>query len=85
MRRFVPWVLLLAGLALVAAFFGWAFYASGGLEGFGDEGLTLVWIIFAAGVLVTGALTGFFMWLAFYSSRRGYDDRVDLDRPHRGG
>ena len=81
MKRFAPWLLLVLALAGVAGFFGWAFYASGGLVGAGDEGMTLVWIIFVAGVLVTGGLTGLFMWLAFFSSRRGYDEQFDVNAP----
>lgn len=66
-------ILTIAGTALMASFFGWAFYAAGQMPGswFG-EGATRIVII--AGIIVTGLLTGVLMWLAFYSSRKGFDE-----------
>jgi hypothetical protein len=61
------------GLAVLFAFFGWAFYATrdfGSWTG-GSEAIT---VMIALGVIVTGGLTAVLMWLAFYSSRKGYDE-----------
>jgi hypothetical protein len=68
----VPLILVFAGLALVFGFFGWAFHISGVL-GELTGGSIAITIMIVAGVVATGALTGFLMWLAFYSSRKGYD------------
>jgi hypothetical protein len=77
MRRVLPWLMLILGLALFGGYFGWAFLASGGFGEAGSQGMAFAWAILGGGVLLTGALTGFFMWLAFHSSRRGYDASAD--------
>jgi hypothetical protein len=41
-------------------------------------------VMIVAGVLGTGLLTGVLMWLAFYSSRKGYDESPKFE-PKRGG
>ena len=63
-------------LAAFALFLGWAFFQAS-VRGDGWRSLGPIWPYVLGGVLAVGALTGFFMWLAFYSARHGYDD---LDR-----
>jgi 4-hydroxybenzoate polyprenyltransferase len=70
----------LAGLAGVGLFFGWAFFAAGRI-GNGWRDLAPIWPFVLGGVVVTAMLAGSLMWLAFYSSNQGYDDRID---PHNG-
>ena len=41
------------------------------------RGLVPLYVV--GGVVVTAALAGFLMWLAFYSANHGYDDRIDQD------
>lgn len=41
-------------------------------------GSNAIALIIVLGALVTAALGGALMWLAFYSSRRGYDDRPNF-------
>jgi hypothetical protein len=72
--------LAFAGLAAFAVFAGWAFFEVARLTP-GGWNLGPIWPYAVGGVLVVGALTGFFMWLAFYSANHGYDDRVDNDGP----
>lgn len=72
--------LTFAGLAAFAVFAGWAFYQGSRLGG-GWRSLGPVWPYVVGGVLVVAALAGVLMWLAFYSARHGYDDRIDLDGP----
>jgi len=73
---------LLLFLALLAlfGFMGWTLWSSGvfGELGRGSTGLT---ITIAVGVLVTGLLTGVLMRLAFYSSKKGYDEDVEYRDP----
>jgi hypothetical protein len=66
--------LAFAGLAVFALFLGWAFYQAS-VTGDGWRSLGPIWPYVLGGVIMVGALTGFFMWLAFYSARHGYDDR----------
>ena len=66
------------GLAGFAVFAGWAFFASSHVGG-GWRSLGPIWPYVLGGVVVTGAVTGFLMWLAFYSANHGYDDRLDSD------
>ena len=65
-----------AGLAAFALFAGWAFFAGSHIGG-GWRSLGPVWPYVAGGAAVVAALTGFLMWLAFYSANHGYDDRID--------
>jgi hypothetical protein len=66
------------GLAGFAVFAGWAFYATSKMgSGWGD--LRPIWPYVLGGVVITAALAGFLMWLAFYSANHGYDDRPDGD------
>lgn len=71
--------LAFVGLAVFAVFTGWAFYRASELGG-GWRSLGPIWPYVAGGVLIVAALAGFLMWLAFYSARHGYDERVDRDR-----
>jgi hypothetical protein len=79
MRRhaavFIIAFLILAGFSLFA---GWAFYALSHVGG-GWKSLLPIWPYVVGGVVVTGGLAGVLMWLAFYSARHGYDDRIDSD------
>jgi hypothetical protein len=72
--------LTFVGLAAFAVFAGWAFFEGSKLGG-GWRSLGPIWPYVAGGLVVVGALTGVLMWLAFYSARHGYDDRVDRDQP----
>jgi cation transporter-like permease len=70
------------GLAVMFGFMGWAFYTTRSI-GFGP-GTGAIVVMIVAGVLGTGLLTGVLMWLAFYSSRKGYDESPKFE-PKRGG
>jgi hypothetical protein len=76
------------GLAIVAllgmaAALAWALWATGALDFSGGSATSVA--IIAGGVLLTGALAGAFMWLAFYSSRKGYDDAPKIERDRDAG
>lgn len=81
MRRHVLviglWFLGLSAFALVS---GWAFFGGAKLGG-GLRDLSPILPYVAGAVAIVAALTGFFMWLAFYSANHGYDDRIDQDGP----
>ena len=77
-RRILPWAATFVGLALFGAFIGWAFYASASLGG-GWESLRPILPMVIIGLILVGGLTGVLMWLAFYSSRSGYDDPFEFD------
>jgi hypothetical protein len=77
-RNILPLIATFIGLALFGAFIGWAFYASESLGG-GWESLKPIMPIVVVGLLVVGGLTGVLMWLAFYSSRQGYDEPFEFD------
>jgi len=79
-RHAVFFGLWFLGLAAFALFSGWAFFASSHV-GNGWRDLGPVWPYVAGGVIIVAALTGFLMWLAFYSANHGYDDRIDPDGP----
>lgn len=74
--RPVIW-LAAAGLAAVLAFMAWVVSRSGAMGGSWTGGSVHMAAAMAIGVLGAGALTGGLMWLAFFSARRGYDDRAD--------
>lgn len=71
------------GFAVMAAFGGWTFYAGSRIGG-GWDALTPVLLYVIGGLLTVGALAGGLMWLAFYSSRQGYDEPYDVNHPPRG-
>lgn len=77
-RNLVLILVTFLGLALFGAFIGWAFYASEGLGG-GWENLRPILPVVIIGLIVVGGLTGVLMWLAFYSSRSGYDEPFEWD------
>lgn len=66
-------IFLAGGLAILFGFMGWAFYSTRSM-GLGGPGSGAIVVMIVAGVLGTGLLTGVLMWLAFYSSRKGYDE-----------
>jgi hypothetical protein len=74
-------ILALAFLALAAfaLFAGWAFYAGSHLGG-GWRSLGPIWPYVVGGCVMVAALTGFLMWLAFYSADHGYDEPADPER-----
>jgi len=73
-------VAMAAGLAILLGFMGWAFWTTGSMRLPGASSTTSL-VMIAAGVLGTGALAGVLMWLAFYSSRKGYDESPRFDAP----
>jgi len=77
-RSSLPWIAAFIGLALFGAFIGWAFYASESLGG-GWESLRPILPAVIFGLIAVGGLTGVLMWLAFYSSRNGYDEPFEFD------
>jgi hypothetical protein len=74
-RFHIGYVLLIALLAGALAYVIWALKASWGLAA-GSHMSANGWIALALAFVVTGALGGGLMWLAFYSARKGYDDNV---------
>ncbi len=83
MKRALPYLMLAVALAGVAAFFGWALKEGEHLGG-GWESLEPIIGYVIGGLLAVGALTAGLIWLAFYSSRHGYDEPFDVNEP-RGG
>jgi hypothetical protein len=77
-RPVLVFSLVFVGLAAVAAYFGWAVYA-GSKIGLGWAGLRPALPYLLAGVVTVEAVIGAFVWLAFHSERRGYDDRAGMD------
>jgi hypothetical protein len=65
--------LALLGLAALAAFAGWAFFAVSQVGG-GWRGLAPIWPFVLGAVVVVAILSGGLMWLAFYSANHGFDD-----------
>ena len=78
MRRALPWIVTAVGLALFAGFVVWSVYALNTFGG-GWRGLRPILPMIVIGLIVVGGLTGVLMWLAFYSSRHGYDEPFDWD------
>ena len=80
--RFHPGYVLIVLLAAAAVAYAiWAVKASWGLAG-GVHMSVNGWIALGLAFVVTGALGGGLMWLAFYSSRKGYDDNVGREEEH---
>jgi cation transporter-like permease len=75
-------IFLGGGLAVMFGFMGWSFYSTRSIS-FGP-GAGAITVMIVAGVLGTGLLTGVLMWLAFYSSRKGYDESPKFDRKPDG-
>lgn len=78
LRRALVVSLVFIALAAIATYVGWAFYA-GSKIGEGWTGLRPALPFLLAGALTTELVIAGFVWLAFYSQRRGYDDRAGLD------
>ncbi len=74
--RPVIWLTLL-GAAAVLAFMAFTIHASGppGSWTGGSVHILAAMVLAVAGV---AALGGGLMWLAFFSARRGFDDRADF-------
>jgi cation transporter-like permease len=70
-------IFLVGGLVVMFGFMGWAFYSTRSI-GFGPGGGPIT-VMIVAGVAGTGLLTGVLMWLAFYSSRKGYDENPKFE------
>ena len=68
--------LFLLGLAAFAAWAAWTVHA-GSKIGLGWTGLGSAWPYLIAGVLTVAGVIAAFVWLAFFSERRGYDDRAN--------
>jgi len=66
-------------LAIVAIYAGWAVHKASKL-GAGWASLIGTWPYLLAGVATVVAVMVLFIWLAFYSDRRGYDRRAGRDR-----
>jgi hypothetical protein len=79
MRKHRSLVLLVVCYAALAAYAGWVFYKGSGPDG-GWSGLHHAWPYLLAGVLTVGGVIGLFVWLAFFSERRGYDERARTDK-----
>ena len=77
-HRTWPLIATFAGLAVFGGVIGWAFYASSKLEG-GWESLRPILPMVIFGLVLVGGLTGALMWLAFYSSKAGYDEPFEFD------
>ena len=78
-RRVLALGVVLVALAAIAAYAGWAFYAASGI-GYGWTGLRSAMPYLLAGAVTVGGVIGAFVWLAFFSERRGYDERARVDR-----
>jgi cation transporter-like permease len=78
-RSQIAWTIVtVAGLTVVAGFMAWAVHATWGLGGLSK--MTIHgWIALVLAFVITGLLGGGLMFLAFYSSRKGYDDNVGKD------
>jgi len=70
--------LFLLGLAAFAAWAVWAVHAGAKVD-LGWTGLGSAWPYLLAGVLTVACVIAGFVWLAFFSERRGFDDRAN---PH---
>ena len=73
-RRALVLSLALVAIAAVAAYAGWVFHA-GARIGLGWAGLRPALPYLLAGAVTAECVIGVFVWLAFHSERRGYDDR----------
>lgn len=71
--------LVVIGLAVVFGFMGKALWDIGGLRGL-TGGHPQLGVALAIAVVGTGALAAVLMRLAFYSSRKGYDETVEFEQ-----
>jgi hypothetical protein len=58
----------------------WVLHATSGEESW-TGGSAAIMAMIIGGIFATGALTGALMWLAFYSSRKGYDQTPTFRTP----
>jgi hypothetical protein len=70
--------LFLACLAGFAAYAAWVFHKSSAPDA-GWTALRHAWPFLLAGVATVAAVIGFFVWLAVYSDKKGYDARIGHD------
>jgi hypothetical protein len=77
-RRILVPGLAFVAIAVFAGYFGWAFHAASKV-GQGWTGLGPALPFLLAGVVTVECVIAAFVWLAFYSERRGYDDRAGGD------
>jgi hypothetical protein len=79
-KRSILWgSLALLAVAAACAYAAWAISAASKL-GAGWAGLDTAWPFLLAGVLTVGVAIAGFLRLAFFSQKRGYDDRPDIDQ-----
>lgn len=71
--------LLVVCYAALAAYAAWTFYL-GSKIGSGWTSLRHAWPYLLAGGVTVGVVIGLFVWVAFHSERRGYDDRAGSDK-----
>lgn len=74
--RALAWVAASLVLGAAATFVVWAYLASGTIGGGGGDMSVHGWIALGLAFFFTATLGGGLMWLAFYSSRKGYDDEA---------
>jgi hypothetical protein len=79
MRRHLPLIITVASLAALGAALAWLLVAGDAFENLGP---VLPWMV--GGAVVVAGLTAALMWLAFFSSRRGYDEPYDVNKPDGG-
>jgi hypothetical protein len=77
-RRVLVLGLWFVAISAVAAYVGWAFYAGSKINE-GWTGLRPALPFLIAGALTVEVVIAAFVWLAFYSQRRGYDDRAGFE------
>ena len=77
-HRLLGWILALAASAGALGFVIWGFLSAWRL-GSGTPMSVHGWIALALAFVLTGVVGGGLMTLAFYSARRGYDDRAGSD------
>lgn len=78
------WTLMTLGLVLVFGFLGWTMITQNPL-GELSGGTPFTTVLLLSGVVLSAVLGGVLMWLAFRSSKRGFDERAgrygDDDQP----
>ena len=78
----VAWLLIALLLVVIFGFMGWALYDTGDLGSLtGGSGFITAMIV--AAVVVTGAVAWGLMHLAFYSSKKGFDDQLQFEKRER--
>jgi cation transporter-like permease len=80
MSRRLVIALTVVGIAALVLFAAFAIVMTQGMGSWTGGSKVLLGMMIA-GTLLTGGLTGVLMWLAFYSSRKGYDEPFRLGEP----